>query len=80
MGRKNQWQIERDKIDALREKSMKSLTVDQLNAIKETHQTLADVLEMIRDCNDIYLSDARKLDNAFWKLKNEFNMEDKRHG
>ena len=34
MGRKNQWQIERDKIDALREKSMKSLTVDQLNAIK----------------------------------------------
>ena len=77
MGRKNQWQIERDKIDALREKSMKSLTVDQLNAIKETHQTLADVLEMIRDCNDIYLSDARKLDNAFWKLRNEFNLEEK---
>ena len=77
MGRKNQWQIERDKVDALREKSMKSLTVDQLNAIKETHQTLADVLEMIRDCNDIYLSDARKLDNAFWKLRNEFNLEEK---
>ena len=77
MGRKNQWQIERDKIDALREKSMKSLTVDQLNAIKETHQTLADVLEMIRDCNDIYLSDARKLDNALkWKLRNEFNLEE----
>jgi hypothetical protein len=80
MGRKNQWQIERDKIDALREKSMKSLTVDQLNAIKETHQTLADVLEMIRDCNDIYLSDARKLDNAFWKLRNEFNLEEKDNG
>ena len=80
MGRKNQWQIERDKIDALREKSMKSLTVDQLNAIKETHQTLADVLEMIRDCNDIYLSDARKLDNAFWKLRNEFNLEEKNNG
>ena len=80
MGRKNQWQIERDKIDALREKSMKSLTVDQLNAIKETHKTLADVLEMIRDCNDLYLSDARKLDNAFWKLRNEFNLEEKDNG
>ena len=77
MGRKNQWQIERDKADSLREKSMKSLTVDQLNAIKETHKTLADVLEMIRDCNDLYLSDARKLDNAFWKLRNEFNLEEK---
>ena len=80
MGRKNKWELERDKIDALREKSMKSLTVDQLNAIKETHQTLADVLEMIRDCNDIYLSDARKLDNAFWKLRNEFNLEEKNNG
>jgi len=80
MGRKNKWELERDKIDALREKSMKSLTVDQLNAIKETHQTLADVLEMIRDCNDIYLSDARKLDNAFWKLRNEFNLEEKDNG
>ncbi len=77
MGRKNQWQIERDKVDALREKSMKSLTVDQLNAIKETHQTLADCLMMIRDCNDLYLSDTRKLDNVFWKLKNEFNLEEK---
>jgi|TARA_R110002073_G_scaffold304312_1_gene473031 hypothetical protein len=77
MGRKNQWQIERDKVDALREKSMKSLTIDQLNAIKETHQTLADCLMMIRDCNDLYLSDTRKLDNVFWKLKNEFNLEEK---
>ena len=77
MGRKSKWEIERDKADALREKSMKSLTVDQLNAIKETHQTLADCLMMIRDCNDLYLSDTRKLDNAFWKLRNEFNLEEK---
>ena len=77
MGRKNQWEIERDKEDALRTKAMNSLTVDQLNAIKETHKTLANVLEMIRDCNDLYLSDARKLDNAFWKLRNEFNLEEK---
>ena len=77
MGRKNQWQIERDKADSLRTKAMKSLTVDQLNAIKETHKTLADCLMMIRDCNDLYLSDTRKLDNVFWKLKNEFNLEEK---
>jgi hypothetical protein len=74
MGRKNQWEIERDKENALRTKAMNSLTVDQLNAIKETHKTLANVLEMIRDCNDIYLSDARKLDDAFWKLKHQFNL------
>ena len=74
MGRKNQWEIERDKEDALRTKAMNSLTVDQLNAIKETHKTLYNVLEIIRDCNDIYLSDVRKLDDAFWKLKHQFNL------
>ena len=77
MGRKAKWELDQDKVDALREKSMKSLTIDQLNAIKETHQTLADCLMMIRDCNDLYLSDTRKLDNVFWKLKNEFNLEEK---
>ena len=77
MGRKNKWELERDKADALRTKAMKSLTVDQLNAIKDTHKTLADCLMMIRDCNDLYLSDTRKLDDAFWKLKNEFNLGDK---
>jgi hypothetical protein len=53
---------------------MESLTVDQLNAIKETHKTLSNVLEIIRDCNDIYLSDVRKLDDAFLKLKHQFNL------
>ena len=32
---------------------------------------------MIADCNDMYLSDVRKLDNAFWKLRNAFNLEEK---
>jgi hypothetical protein len=74
MGRKNQWEITRDKEAILRTKAMESLTVDQLNAIKETHKTLSNVLEIIRDCNDIYLSDAKKLDDAFWKLKHQFNL------
>jgi len=77
MGRKNQWQIERDKADALRTKAMSSLTVEQLHAIKETHKTLRHVLSIIADCNDMYLSDVGKLDVAFWKLKNAFNLGEK---
>jgi len=77
MGRKNQWQLERDKADSLRTRAMKSLTVGQLSAIKETHKTLEDTLSMLSEMNDLYLSDIRKLDNTFWKLKNEFNLEEK---
>jgi hypothetical protein len=80
MGRKAKWELERDKHNALRKKAMKSLTQDQLTAIKFTHDTLSNALDMLVECNDLYLSDINKLSDAFWKLKNEFNMEDKRHG
>jgi hypothetical protein len=75
MTKKNEWEIQRDKQNALRAKTMKSLTADQLNAIKQTHKTLSDALDMLRECNDLYLSDIKKLDDAFWQLKNQFVLE-----
>ena len=77
MTNKTEWQIERDEADAIRAKAMKSLTTDQLNTIKETYKSLGDALNMLSEMNDLYLSDIRKLDNAFWKLKNEFNLGEK---
>ena len=77
MGRKNQWEIERDKADALREKSMKGLTEDQLKAINRTYKAIEDALHNIREMEDLYLSDIRNLDNAFWTLKHQFNLGEK---
>jgi|TARA_B110000285_G_scaffold53395_1_gene60831 hypothetical protein len=77
MGRKAKWELDRDKRDALKKKAMSSLTVEQLHAIKETHKALRHVLSIIADCNDMYLSDVRKLDDAFWKIRNAFNLEEK---
>ena len=75
MTKKDKWEIERDKQDALKTKAMKSLTVDQLNAIKETHNVLVSVTQMIAECSDLYLSDIRELENAMWKLKHQFVLE-----
>jgi hypothetical protein len=77
MGRKNQWEIERDKEDALRTKSMNSLTEDQLKALNKTYKALENVLFNIREMEDLYLSDIRSLDTAFWKLKHQFNLGEK---
>ena len=76
MTKKNEWEIQRDKQNALRAKTMKSLTADQLNAIKETHKTISHCLTMIRECNDLYMSDIAKLEDSFWQLKNQFLLED----
>jgi len=75
MTKKDKWEIERDEQDALKTKAMKSLTVDQLNAIKETHKTISNCLMMIRDCNDLYMSDIAKLEDSFWQLKHQFLLE-----
>ena len=77
MGRKSKWELERDKQDALRKKATKSLTEDQLQALNKTYKAIEDALYNIREMEDLYLSDIRKLDNAFWKLKHQFNLGEK---
>ena len=75
MTKKNQYQIEREKEEAIIKKTMKGLSNDQLKAIEETHKSLANALSMLTETNDLYLSDIRKLDDAFWKLKHQFNLK-----
>jgi len=75
MTKKNEYQIEREKQEAINKKAMASLTPEQLQAIKETHSTLRDAISMITECQDLYLSDIRKLEQCFWDIQNEFNLE-----
>jgi len=75
MTKKTEWQIEREENEAIRKKAMKDLTIDQVRAIKETHEALKNALSMLSECNDLYISDVRQLDAAFWALQNQFNLE-----
>ena len=56
---------------------MSKLTEKQLKSIKKTYETLSNVLCMLGECKDLYLSDLRDLENCFWQLKNNFNLENK---
>jgi len=76
MSKKEKWEIERDKQIALKKASMKSLTQDQLITIQNTHKIIGEVLQNIKEMDDLYLSDIRNLETSFWKLKNEFLLED----
>ena len=76
MAKKTKWEIERDKETKLKANAMKSLTQDQLNAIDKSYKAIKDTLMNIREIEDIYLSDIRNLDSAFWRLKHQFNLGD----
>ena len=77
MTKKNEYEIERDKADAIRAKAMKALSEDQLKAINRTYKAIDNALHNIREIEDLYLSDIRNLDNAFWTLKHQFNLGEK---
>jgi hypothetical protein len=76
MTKKNEWQIEREKQQAKNKKAMASLTSEQMQAIKQTHKALDDALNMLRECHDLYLSDINKMNEAFYKLQHQFNLEE----
>tara|TARA_R100001440_G_scaffold9973_1_gene18339 strand:- start:377 stop:610 length:234 start_codon:yes stop_codon:yes gene_type:complete len=76
MAKKEKWEIERDKENKLKADAMKSLTKDQLDAINLAHKAIEDALLNIREMEDLYLSDIKNLDIAFWRLRNQFNLGD----
>jgi len=75
MTKKDKWEIERDKQNAIRKKAMKSLTPQQLQTLQKVHITLDTVLHNIREIDDIYLTDIKEMDQIMWQLKHQFLLE-----
>jgi hypothetical protein len=59
-----------------KKQNMESLNADQLKALAATYAALRDSLQMIKDCNDLYLSQIDKLETAFYKLSSEFVLDE----
>ena len=72
--KKEQWEIERDKEIADRQKAMGAMTVGQLQTVHDSYNAINAALLSIRDINDLMLSDIKALDEACYKLFDEFNM------
>jgi len=72
---KSTYQIEREQRMAKQAKAMKSLTEDQIKAIDTTFNTLKRSLTLIHEINDLYMSDIRAMEDAYWKICQAFNKE-----
>lgn len=71
---KQDWEIQRDKEIAEKQKAMGAMTVGQLQTVHDAYEALNTALISIRDINDLMLSDIKALDEACYKLFDEFNM------
>ena len=49
---------------------------EQREAIEEIQKSVASCLEMIKDCNDLYMSDVAKLESSWHSLRWAFEVGD----
>jgi hypothetical protein len=75
MTKKTDWEIQEEKQQAEIEKALSSLTAEQIKTIKEAHKTIGACLDMLTECHDLYLSDINKLNEAYWKINHQFNLD-----
>jgi len=55
-------------------KVKQNLTDVQVEAIRDTYRAIDSSLDMLLDCQDLYLSDVRELERVRWKLMSEFKF------
>ena len=61
-------------IEIARQKGIQGMTEEQMKAIKETERHLSSALQMIFECQDMYMSDIRNLEQSMWDLRRSFNL------
>ena len=65
---------ESELIEINRKKGIDGMTDEQMKAVKETEQHLSSALQMLFECQDLYLSDIRNLEQSMWDLRRAFDL------
>ena len=58
------------------QKVLKQMTAEQRAAIEEIQVSVAQCIEMIKECNDLYMSDVAKLESSWHSLRWAFEVDD----
>ena len=62
-------------IEITRQKGIQGMSEEQMKAVKETEQHLSSALQMLFECQDMYLSDIRNLEQSMWDLRRAFDLD-----
>ena len=57
------------------QKVLKQMTAEQRTAIEEIQTSVAECIEMIKECNDLYMSDVAKLESSWHSLRWAFEVD-----
>ena len=66
---------ESELIEISRQKGIQGMSEEQMKAVKDTEQHLSSALQMLFECQDLYLSDIRNLEQSMWDLRRSFDLD-----
>ena len=64
-------------LEMSRQKGIDGMSKEQLKTVKETEKHLSSALQMLFECQDLYLSDIRNLEQSMWDLRRSFKLDRK---
>jgi hypothetical protein len=56
-------------------KGVQGMSEEQMKAVKQTEKHLSSSIQMLFECQDLYLSDLRNLEQSLWDLRRNFNLD-----
>jgi hypothetical protein len=71
------WDKQRKKDRSERQKGIDKLSQEQRDAVKEAYEALSAAMMSLHECQDLWLSDVKKMDESMWQLRRLFNLEGK---
>ena len=75
MTKHSDWEKARVKKQMKTQKVLKQMTAEQRAAIEEIQTSVAECIEMFKECNDLYMSDVAKLEKSWHMLRWAFEVD-----
>ena len=69
------WDKQREKDRACRQKGIDKLSQEQRDAVKEAYDAISSAMMSLHECQDLWMSDVKKLDDSMWQLRRQFNLD-----
>jgi len=66
---------ESELLEITRQKGIQGMSEEQMTAVKEAEKHLSSALQMLFECQDMYLSDIRNLEQSMWDLRRAFDLD-----
>ena len=62
-------------LEISRQKGIDGMSDEQIKTVKEAERHLSSALQMLFECQDLYLTDIRNLEQSMWDLRRSFKLD-----